>query len=39
MIHPDWPAIDDFLVHVACLFVLIAALARIVWDEIRKIWK
>jgi hypothetical protein len=37
--HPDWPSIDDFLVHVACLLILIFALARLVLDEIRKFLK
>jgi hypothetical protein len=37
--HPDWPSIDDFIVHVACLLILILALARLVLDEIRKFLK
>jgi hypothetical protein len=37
--HPDWPSIDDFLVHVACLLILVLALARLVLDEIRKLLK
>jgi hypothetical protein len=36
VLHPDWPSIDDFVVHVACLLILMAALARFVRDEIRK---
>jgi hypothetical protein len=37
--HPDWPSIDDFIVHVACLLILICALARLVRDEIQKLFK
>lgn len=36
---PDWPSIDDFVVHVACLLILIIALARLVRDEFRKLLK
>jgi hypothetical protein len=39
MIYPDWPAIDDYVVHLACLIVLIIALARFVRDEIRRLLK
>ena len=35
----DWPSIDDFVVHVACLLILIIALARLVRDEFRKLLK
>lgn len=37
--HPDWPSIDDFIVHVASLLILICALARLVRDEIQKLFK
>jgi hypothetical protein len=36
VIHPDWPSIDDFLVHLVCLLILMVALARLVRDEIKK---
>jgi hypothetical protein len=37
--HLDWPSIDDFIVHIACLLILICALARLVRDEIQKLFK
>jgi hypothetical protein len=37
--HPDWPSIDDFLVHVACLLILILALSRLVLDEIKRLFR
>jgi hypothetical protein len=37
--HLDWPSIDDFIVHVAWLLILICALARLVRDEIQKLFK
>jgi hypothetical protein len=39
MIHPNWPEIDDYVVHLACLIVLIIALVRFVRDEIRRLFK
>ena len=39
VIKPDWPSIDDFLVHLACLLILIIALARLVRDEAKRLFK